>query len=679
MMRWPLQGVFPLVAATLAAVTSVAAPPELRSLLAMEAPILVPPPGGLVRLPLPAAVRTQCRPDFSDVRLLDRNGHEVPFVVDVARGEPGPSQQQLDATVVEAFREEQRRDDAPPLRRESFVLEVPPDVDAPAGWALVVDAAPRDFVRRVDVRQLRGTDDAVPLVEGRSIFRLSGGSRTGLRLDLPSLVPGRLVVALEGEDAVYLSPTFRFERAREASPPERLEIPLVETARRQERGTTILVLSRPPGIVPERLRLATTSPTFARAVVVRDVLPTGRQIGLGEGTIRRVRDGDPEQSLDVAVRPAHGERLEVEILDQDSPPLAEIRVSAVVREVALVFSLASSATDVPAATLLFGGGRTRLPRYDIAALVYGLDADEPANAPPAMARLGEVTRNVGFDETPVLGFAMRPGRPIDARVFAYRRPISVLPSPSGLSRLRLDVGDLAHARPDLADVRIVDAEGRQWPYLLERDVVTVSEPLMVTRVATEGRRTRYELTPRSQPLRLRGVEVDFEAGFLDRPFTLTATDPEGTTRTLADGRVVKRASAEESLRIPFADARVARLELTIENGDEAPLVVTTVRALCPVSELYLPAPPGDYALLLGDLEAEAPQYEIARARSTLLAVPAVDVRAAPGGANPAFSRSAAAAQRIAEGRLLPRLAVWAVLVLAVVVLTLLTLRVTRRG
>jgi hypothetical protein len=90
------------------------------------------------------------------------------------------------------------------------------------------------------------------------------------------------------------------------------------------------------------------------------------------------------------------------------------------------------------------------------------------------------------------------------------------------------------------------------------------------------------------------------------------------------------------------------------------------------------APAGDYALLAGDPDADAPQYEIAALRSTVLAVPAVDVTAERGGPNPAFSSGAATARRIAGGRVLPRLAVWTVLVLAVVVLTILTLWVVRR-
>jgi hypothetical protein len=653
-----------------AALVSAADPGVLQRSFPMEAPVFIAPPGGLVRLPLPAAVRAQCRPDFSDLRLLDAQGREVPFLVDVAQGVTERALQSVDATVVEAFREERRRDAAPPLRRESFVLETPQDFDASTPWSLRVDTPPRDFVRRVEVMQQLEGGETSPLASGRSIFRLANGGRTRTSLELPGLQPGRLVVILEGEGDTYLSPTFRFERTSEPTAPARLDVPLVEPARRQEPGRTLLVLTRPPGIVPERIRIDTASPTFARPVIVRDVLPTGRTIVVGLGEIRRLDAQDAEPQLEIDVRPARGEQLEIEIVDQDSPPLEQVGVSAVLREVALVFSL--PAAHDPAGTLLFGGGRTRAPRYDLAALATLLDG--PASA----ARLGEIRPNPAFEDRPLLGFAMRPGAALDPRVFAYRRPISIPESRTGLARVRLDVADLVAAQPDLADLRVVDGNGRQWPYLLERDALIATVPLETTQANREGRQARYALVPRWRPLRLAGLEIEVDAGFVDRPFTLVGRDEADVERPLAGGRLRRAAGVRDPLRVAFADTRVTELVLVVENGDEAPLALTTVRALCPLSELYVAAPAGDYALLAGDPEADAPQYEIAGLRSSVLGVAAVDAATQPGGPNPAFSRGAATARHIAGGRVLPRLAVWIVLVLAVVVLTLLTLRLVRR-
>jgi hypothetical protein len=272
---------------------------------------------------------------------------------------------------------------------------------------------------------------------------------------------------------------------------------------------------------------------------------------------------------------------------------------------------------------------------------------------------------------------MRPGAALDPRVFAYRRPVVIPESRTGLARIRLEVGDLVAARPDLADLRIVDAGGRQWPYLLERDALVATVPLETTEAQREGRQARYTLVPHWKPLRLQGIEIEVDAGFVDRPFTLAGRDETGQERPLAGGRLRRAAGVRDPLFVAFADTRVTELALVVGNGDEAPLSLAGVRALCPLSELYVAAPPGDYALLAGDPDAEAPQYEIAALRAPVLGVPAVDAATQPGGPNPAFSRSAATARRIAGGRVLPRVAVWIVLALAVVVLTLLTLRLVR--
>jgi hypothetical protein len=314
----------------------------------------------------------------------------------------------------------------------------------------------------------------------------------------------------------------------------------------------------------------------------------------------------------------------------------------------------------------------RAPHYDVAALA------EVADGPTSPARLGEIVANPAFDDRPLLGFAMRPGATLDPRVFTYRRALSIPASRTGLARVRLDTADLAAAQPSLSDLRIVDGEGRQWPYLLERDAVTAAVPMQMQQAGLEARQARYTLVPSPRPLRLNGIEIDVDAGFVDRPFTLTGTDADGKEHTLAGGRLQRATRSNPPLRIAFADLRATELVLAVQNGDEAPLSITAVRAFSPLSELYVAAPAGDYALLAGDPDADAPQYEIAALRSTVLAVPAVDVTVERGGPNPAFSSGAATARRIAGGRVLPRLAVWTVLVLAVVVLTVLTLRVVRR-
>src|SRR5678815_2446749 len=96
-------------------------------------------------------------------------------------------------------------EDAPPLRRESFVLETPKDFDPSYRWSLGLSPGTlRDFVRRVEVTQRRAGDETVRLVEGRSLFRLARTFQARSSVELPGLRPGQFVVTLEGEGEAYL-------------------------------------------------------------------------------------------------------------------------------------------------------------------------------------------------------------------------------------------------------------------------------------------------------------------------------------------------------------------------------------------------------------------------------------------------------------------------------------------
>src|SRR5439155_791571 len=81
-----------------------------------QADVFVAPPGGLSRLKVPAGVLAACRPDLSDLRLFDRRGREVPYVIDT-----GPEartrvevKETAEAAILDVQREEIRREQGPP-------------------------------------------------------------------------------------------------------------------------------------------------------------------------------------------------------------------------------------------------------------------------------------------------------------------------------------------------------------------------------------------------------------------------------------------------------------------------------------------------------------------------------------------------------------------------------------
>ncbi len=680
MMRGWVLGVAVLLAAasTHAAASSQV---ELYRLFPLQAKINADP-AGLVRLPLPPEVLAACRPDLSDLRIFDADGRELAYLVDSARG-PGLGVEAVESfkpTVLSVRRSEETPEHAPPTHREVYELSIPPASKA-GGWELVIETSVPRFTREVSIALATG-DAETDLVDHAALFRLDADTQR-TRFELGPLAGERLSVAIEGREGSYLEPSFRFESARVFDPLHTVVVPLERLSQRSDGGVTSLEFQRPSGIVPDRLEIRTATGSFRRTVRVWDVLPGRDDASLGVGVLYRVAGPGGASDLSIPVRAARGHDLRVEIEDADSPPLREVGFAAVLRGPLLIFELPGAARE---ATLRFGGGRAYRPRYDLSELLLrrhqtltGERASAAADLydPTALgvAVLGEIAPNPDFDATPALAFAMHAGAAIDARMYEYQRSLSIAPAPEGLSRLRLAPEDLAAARADLADLRIVDSNGRQWPYLIERHAVEASVPLSLTQQDRDRRTSVYRFEPKAGPLPLRRIRFDVDAAYFDRGYELRVIDAAGRERSAARGRLRKDARNPRPVSISFDAGRVRALELQIEDGDDAPLVLGPVSADLSLADVFLVANEGDYQLLLGHPDDAAPRYELERVRDVVLAVNANPLVGGPLEKNPRFS----ARSRLAPGTtLLHKGFVWAVLVAAVAILAGLTLRIARQ-
>jgi hypothetical protein len=667
----------------LAAVAAVAAadPVALRSLFPKEADVFIDEPG-LWRVDLPPEIVAECLPSLADVRLFDAAGGEVPFLLDTPRIESVVEREKLEARVLDVRREETPRKDAPPHRRETYELAGPDSAARGGEWHLVLMAPRGEFVARARITWGQGGSAS------GSFFRLTS-PRPVERLTLPlSSGPlGRVTVTLEHESGSWLTPSFRFESSHTIDREGSSTIPLSILSTRSANKETVVALARPRGVVPAALRFSTTTPAFFRRVTVYD--DGGGAIRFvgprGEADLFQLEPGSDVRQLDVSLSPARAERLRIVIDDGDSPPLAGLSVTAVFPQPSLVASLTSGGGSAPAAVLRFGGGRANVPRYDLAAFsaqpgseVYGKRAEalvriyDPAVTKPA--RISPVRPNPAFDRTPALSFAMRAGASIDKRPFKQRRSIQVEPSPEGLSRLRLLPEDLAALSPDFADLRIVDGESRQWPYLLERGDGYVEVPVPAGQ-ASKDRRTTYEMVSTVSTLTANRLVIDTEVPFFDRAFRLSGKAGEGQEIQLASGRFARVAGDPMPVTIEFPQTRVTEMKLVIEDGDDAPLPLRSFAVRVPVPDVFLAAPAGSYALLMGAADARPPSYELARVRDVVLSVAAGVTEAGPMEKNPDYSRTASLASAPGKQRVL----LWAAIVVAVVVLGALTLRLARQN
>ncbi len=645
---------------------------ELLSLFTSRAPLLLEAAGlPWVSLGLTPEVLERCQGDLSDVRVIDGRGRMVPYRVHTSAKELYARQP---AKVLRAEREQGASRDVVPARwTEAYTLEVP---ELPAGarsWTLTIASSVGEFVREV---QVTDADARTPLAQG-TVFRLPRMGAEQLQLPLP--LPGvsrtsRLRVAFDGQGGGFLSPTFALEAsAREPQAPM-LRVSGSGAGSGFERAGELSVATfpRPSGLVPDRLVFRTSTPVFVRAVRVFDVAATGEERLIGEGRIFRHAGSVQAERLEVKVSEARGEQLRVQVVDADSGPLLDLTTELALEQPTLLFALSPEQAREPV-WLYFGGGRTKAPRFDLAEL-------EAWETPPALtvpaSRLGPMEGNPSFRDTPPLETFMKPGAEVDARLFTHRRVVRIAAGGAGLSELSLTPDDVALLRPDFGDVRLVDSEGRQWPFLLEERpgevMVTAAPP------QRDGEVSRYELPLPARPLWISQVEVRPSAHFYSRPAKLFGVDETGKEELLAATQLVSnptpRGQPSHLTLALHSPRRLERLVLVVDDGQEAPLPQPTLTVRTVGVALLAVAPQGTHDLLLGHPETARPRYDIERARELMLAVRPATPVVLDLERNPRYRAGLTLARSATPSRIL----LWATLAAAVLVLGLLTLRMARR-
>jgi len=657
---------------------------DLARLFPEEADVYVDA-AGVVRLPLPPEVVAAASPDLADLRLFDRTGREVPYLVDpgVPSGRVRRERVTVDARVSDLAREEMPRDDARALTREVYRV-VLPEEDVAGAWTLVADASQGRFVRRVEVRGVNADGSETVLVPRASLVRLGQPLVDRDRIPLPPFAGAEIVLTIEGEEGFFLEPVLRFERDRDLAAAGTTEVPLRVLSERHENGRTVLELERPPALVASRLRFASATPAFDRAVRVHDVEPGGDTRSAGAGRIARapLPDGAAvrDAQLDVALGVVRGERLRVEIDDGDSPPLEDVALVAVVSQPALLFALQTPSAAAPAGVLRFGGRRAYAPRYDVADLFRDAVAAsaellaDPARIP--LARLGPIRANPSFDASPALAPMMLPGPAIEVDAWRWRRSVQVPPSPEGLVRIRLEPEDLAQARDDRSDVRVVDGAGRQWPYVFAPATERADVALRVEGPRTKDGRSTWRFVLPVEELRLDRLRFETLRPVLNRSYRLRTRDADGTEHVLAEGVLAQPLRRAGALTIAFPPSRVSSLDLEVDDGDDAPIAITRADAPVALPSVLVAAPAGGYTLLAGNPDAERPAYEIERAREVVLDLRSVPASAGAGVEHAGWTGTPGGAAR--QRLRLQQVAIWGAIVIAVSVLALLTLRLVRR-
>lgn len=637
----------------------------------------------LAALDLPPELWTHAQSDLRDLRLIDAEGREVPYVLD--RQEQREAGREWTGTLIDARREAKTSSlwtvDLGQARRfDQLTLEIPGQ-----GFAKRLRVEASD-----DARTWRLVRDDAGVFE-----RDWNGSLRHTRVEFKAPVEARyLRLTADDRRSAPIDITAAAVQDRRTLDEARWVRPAPLRPETSPADTTVLRLELPAGIPVEAVTLDAAEAVFSRQVRLVEIDARGERQVLGEARLHRVRfepEGLTSEVLRLEGRPAGSGALRVEIDDGDSPPLRGLSASVSGTRRRLIFPAAPGPL-----TLYYGNTATRAPLYDLAALQSALlTAHEHAEA-----RLGDEARNPRHVKVPPLHLVPTAGAALEVGRWRAQRTFDV--PREDIYSLVLDADDLRRLRDDLGDLRLCDAQGRQVPYILEPSAALQRVPLRVTRVearerrddvpgtwslhrldpeATTGAAGAAGLAPIAPPTRglpLARLELSVSDGFFSRTArVLTVDERGGRERFVWQGHLERApgAAVEAPLAIPLDGRRHAALTLGIEEGDNAALTLARAEGVVRVPRVTFKAAAGTYRLLLHNDEATAPRYDLDALRREVLAYSALPVALTAAQDNPGYRRRA----RDYVAGAPPTLLLWGTLAAAVVALLALTARVLRKA
>jgi hypothetical protein len=377
------------------------------------------------------------------------------------------------------------------------------------------------------------------------------------------------------------------------------------------------------------LELDVPDPVFTRRVRVFEKLVFRDRLSrrlAGEGTIARYV-GRPAE-LRVPLSELAGTSLELEI-ERSGTPLTVRGGTLRVRPKRLVFRT----PDSGGVTLLYGSSDAPAPSSDLASALSG-------GLPKQLATgtLGVATDRGERSRLP----QPERGPRIDTGNFRTVRPITLPPS-GELAYLDL----LGVPKTEAGLIRIVDAEGRQVPFVLESEERRATLPLGFA-VQHEDGKTRVTVTGYSHREPLEALELQASApAFFRRPievYELRGGDRgPGTRVSLGSALWEKRPQDKDAkVRVTIGAPSVNELHVELDDGDNAPISLSGVSgevARVRVDFLFRPGEP--LRLLSDPVQGSVAQYDLSLLEDALLREPALAASTPPLPAPRAASPSSA--------------------------------------
>lgn len=589
--------------------------------LAVDLPLLARAMSGRV-------VAGVARNGLADLRLVDQHGAPVPHLLVYAPPRE-PLWTAADILPIAATR-----------KTSGFEadLGMAQDVDA-----LAVDGLPAPFLKRLTLEGSGDRERWTMLQQEGTLFDLPAEQ---LRQTAIVFTPGSyryLRVTWNDTNSGRLPPPSgaRARRVVALSPPPPLTAPVAVTRRPSEPGVSRYRLVLPAAGLPlTALELVVPSGHVFRTAAVYESRISGAEAvpaELGRAQLKQVdRDGVIAGNLRIPIAAPAEAELDLVINDGHNPPLDLSGARARVATLPWVYF------EAPAGAVVarFGNPSALPPAYDLEAMRDSIALGSVPSASWGDVRTADADAPIELPAPPVGG-----GAALDAASFRYSRDITA--GDAGLSALVLDAAVLAQSRGPsarFADVRIVDEQGMQIPYLVERR----DEPLPVELTLQAGaapdaprkttdRRSRYGLMlpyPDLPDSRLvletsaRVFQRDVQVA-IERPADRRNRGPWLDVLARSTWTHANQDAEAPALLLPVRGTAARELVVLVDEGDNAALPITGARLLLPSYRLRFYRPPAAaLRLVYGREDLAPPQYDLALLAPQVMGAEAKEATAA---------------------------------------------------
>ena len=564
---------------------------------------------------------------------------------------------------------------------EVDLREVVPSLDG-----LALDGLRPPFLKRY---RLEGSGDRVRwtlLVREGTAFDLPN---EGLRVTALSFTPGPYrYLRVTWDDAnsarVGMPAAARGLSQGTVHPSQPLRVPVEFEPRNAEPGHSRFHLRLPGSHLPiDALELSIGGGHLLRDVRVLEArLSSDRGRSrleptvIGQGRLTRVIQNDVSaDAMTLRIAPPGEPDLDLVFDDGDNPPLDLRGVTAVFAELPWIYFEAQPGTLIAR----FGNVKAEAPRYDLEAV--------RASLPAAMS-----TATWGPERSPASLERPAPGLPLPTRgsqvslsSFTYRRTLP--PGPAGLTVVSLDAAAFAHSASEqgrFADVRVLDTDGLQVPYLLEKRDEPLTLDLRLERrdppAAAETGHSEYVVAVPYREISGATLVLTTRARVFRRMVRIGLRPPpdrQGRTvlRTI-ETRVWEQrdeAAAAPRLTLPLPPALSGEVVLDVDEGDNQPLPIERATLLVPSYAVrFFRSDAAPLLLAYGGQDLTPPRYDL-----SLLAPYVLGQRARPIEAGPERGRDGGPDGPPSRTLVSPGV-FWGALSLAVIVLLGLVVRLVRR-